>query len=53
MRLFHLEVSRKVDVSDAIKDTKKHLINFLVGREGSHGIEEYMNTKFIAFGGLV
>ncbi|KAL6309808.1 succinate-semialdehyde dehydrogenase [Sparassis latifolia] len=23
-----------------------------LGREGSHGIEEYMNTKFIAFGGL-
>lgn len=22
------------------------------GREGSHGIEEYMNTKLIAFGGL-
>ncbi|KAI0034090.1 succinic semialdehyde dehydrogenase [Vararia minispora EC-137] len=23
-----------------------------LGREGGHGIEEYMNTKFIAFGGL-
>ncbi|PSR81033.1 hypothetical protein PHLCEN_2v6564 [Hermanssonia centrifuga] len=23
-----------------------------LGREGSHGIEEYMNTKYIAFGGL-
>lgn len=23
-----------------------------MGREGSHGIAEYMNTKFIAFGGL-
>jgi len=23
-----------------------------IGREGGHGIEEYMNTKFIAFGGL-
>ncbi|KAF9816508.1 hypothetical protein IEO21_04036 [Rhodonia placenta] len=23
-----------------------------LGREGSHGIEEYMNVKFIAFGGL-
>ncbi|ETW84022.1 hypothetical protein HETIRDRAFT_408257 [Heterobasidion irregulare TC 32-1] len=23
-----------------------------LGREGSHGIEEYMNTKLIAFGGL-
>ncbi|KZT29399.1 succinic semialdehyde dehydrogenase [Neolentinus lepideus HHB14362 ss-1] len=23
-----------------------------LGREGSHGIDEYMNTKFIAFGGL-
>ncbi|THH16921.1 hypothetical protein EW146_g3794 [Bondarzewia mesenterica] len=23
-----------------------------LGREGSHGIKEYMNTKFIAFGGL-
>ncbi|KAL4245999.1 Succinate-semialdehyde dehydrogenase [Abortiporus biennis] len=23
-----------------------------LGREGSHGIEEYMNTKFIAFGGI-
>jgi len=23
-----------------------------LGREGSHGITEYMNTKFIAFGGL-
>jgi succinate-semialdehyde dehydrogenase/glutarate-semialdehyde dehydrogenase len=22
------------------------------GREGGHGIQEYMNTKFIAFGGL-
>jgi succinate-semialdehyde dehydrogenase/glutarate-semialdehyde dehydrogenase len=22
------------------------------GREGAHGIEEYMNTKFISFGGL-
>ena len=22
------------------------------GREGGHGIEEYLNTKFIAFGGL-
>jgi succinate-semialdehyde dehydrogenase/glutarate-semialdehyde dehydrogenase len=22
------------------------------GREGSHGIDEYMNTKYIAFGGL-
>ncbi|KAI0307131.1 Aldehyde/histidinol dehydrogenase [Multifurca ochricompacta] len=24
----------------------------LLGREGGHGIEEYMNTKLIAFGGL-
>lgn len=23
-----------------------------IGREGSHGIQEYMNTKLIAFGGL-
>ena len=23
-----------------------------VGREGSHGVEEYMNTKLIVFGGL-
>ncbi|OSC97903.1 aldehyde dehydrogenase, partial [Trametes coccinea BRFM310] len=23
-----------------------------LGREGGHGIEEYMNVKFIAFGGL-
>lgn len=23
-----------------------------LGREGGHGIKEYMNTKFIAFGGL-
>lgn len=23
-----------------------------IGREGGHGIEEYMNTKYIAFGGL-
>lgn len=23
-----------------------------LGREGSHGIEEYMNTKLIVFGGL-
>jgi len=23
-----------------------------LGREGSHGISEYMNTKIIAFGGL-
>ncbi|VDC06155.1 unnamed protein product [Peniophora sp. CBMAI 1063] len=23
-----------------------------IGREGGHGIKEYMNTKFIAFGGL-
>ncbi|PCH40930.1 succinate-semialdehyde dehydrogenase I [Wolfiporia cocos MD-104 SS10] len=23
-----------------------------IGREGSHGIEEYMNTKFIAMGGM-
>lgn len=22
------------------------------GREGAHGIEEYMNVKFVAFGGL-
>ena len=24
----------------------------VVGREGGHGIEEYMNVKLIAFGGL-
>ena len=24
----------------------------IAGREGSHGIEEYMNVKYIAFGGL-
>jgi len=23
-----------------------------IGREGGHGIGEYLNTKFIAFGGL-
>lgn len=23
-----------------------------IGREGAHGIEEYMNVKFVAFGGL-
>lgn len=23
-----------------------------LGREGSHGIEEYLNTKLIVFGGL-
>jgi len=23
-----------------------------LGREGGHGIEEYMNTKLIVFGGL-
>lgn len=28
------------------------LILMFVGREGAHGIEEYMNIKFVAFGGL-
>lgn len=27
-------------------------VSSFTGREGSHGIDEYMNTKFIAFGGL-
>ena len=33
-------------------DRRALMCDVIVGREGGHGIEEYMNTKFIAFGGL-
>lgn len=30
----------------------RSFVLFSTGREGGHGIEEYLNQKLIAFGGL-